>query len=213
MKYIERTNWQEQKHLIQLVNSEFYNIVEELELGDDLPLYYAKYPYGTKLLDKGRLQVINNNGAQVDLLDQSIDKNIQNELGYPITLPMGIVIKKKIELYHLNENRSIPYLIFNPGSLFALSAVLDSSSSFDEGDFWEATAGIRTITLTQKFSDKRYLRNFEKKLHLSLFTPTAYSDQWELFKQLAPVLDPSWEVELIYFPQQWLPPSVRIPVA
>jgi len=204
MKYIFRTSWGEQKENIKKVNPDLFRVVEDLDLGNDLPLYRAIYPYGSKLLHKGKLQIINNDRRGVSLCDSSVDLQIQKDLEYAPTLPMGVLLEKRIELYSISNDHTAPFVVFRPGSIFALSVVLNTELTLDKGDFWEASSGIRTSFSTMKLSYKKHLAYLEKKIGKNLVTPKTYYDHIGLFSAISEEMGSSWNTDVIYFTKDWL---------
>ena len=204
MNHIVRTTWSEQKASIRKVNPELVKTIDELELGDDLPLYRATYPYGSKLLHKGKFQVINDAGSSVDLLDSSIDKKIQKDLGYAQkSLPLGVVLEKNLELYGLSGQAIVPVTLFKPGDVIVLSSVLNPKEN-DNGGFLEASAGARTAVSTMKISDYKNIRRLEDLLIRKIRSPSGYYDHADLFEEIAGKNNAKWALDIIFFTKDWV---------
>lgn len=205
MKYIEKTSYRQIKERIKAVNKPLYDEIEKLSLGDDLPLYLAKYPFGTKPLKKGQLQIINDDGHEVSITDKSLEQTLKEDLGYGPTFPMGLVLSKRMEIYTSLEGRDVPWAVFETGSIFALSAVLVLNTGFDEGDYWECTSGGKSIFSTEKLSDARQIKRLAACLGGKLSKPSGYEDHRRLFFEIGQLCKSDWCVEVLYFTKDWLP--------
>lgn len=210
MKNLIKSSWREEKAEIQRVNSDLYKAICELGPPEDIPIYRAKYPYGAKMLDAGRLMIIDDSGNEVPVLSEKVPVEFQKDLTYGPTFPMGMVLSKTIELYIETPIRPIPFCLFTPGQLFALNGVLNTQTSFGEGDFWEATAGCRSTFLSTKFSNNKVMTKLERDFQITLYQPKNYYDHWGIFKALSNAMESDWHVDVLYFPKQWFPDKPTI---
>jgi len=174
---------------------EFSSIIDKLSPNDNYKLYAATYPYGALILDQGRFQLINEQGELVPLSDNSIDKSIQQSLGYTGTMPMGLVTENSIETFFYGlDGRTIPSSFYTPGDMISLWRVLEGECSYQEGSLWSISAGSRTICMLPKLSDKTQYQRLKRKFQLKQDIPRTLNEHWSLFKSISAHEN---------FPQQW----------
>jgi len=203
MNFIEKISWLDASKIIEEANREFFNAVNKY-LGKQAPdVYLAKYPYGEKLLNNGVAMIYDDDNT-IPINSEIVPLEIRDDLCYSPTIPVGIVIKKSIELYMDFDPRSIPFGIFRAGDVFGLNANLRKDASFDKGDFWQISAGARHTFLTTKLSANSYLGKISREIKTPLIKPDNYLDHWKVFKAIHSVSDTEWETQVIYLTKDWL---------
>lgn len=203
MKNIQLTSWGEQKQAIKQVNSELFNVVEELDLGDDLPLYKVKYPYGAKIIESGTFQVMNDKDEMVPIDHDSIPRKASEDLNFAKVIPMGLLLKGVMELYIQGENQTYPLFLFKPGKMCATTGIFSKDLSNRRNNFWQATAGVKTTFITSKLTNNALIRNLSCQHKYEFTVPKSYNDQWQLFTEISKAVESNWELEMIFFPKAW----------
>jgi len=203
--YIEQLSWAEARELILPVNPEFVGHADQLDLPKECCIFKVKYRYGDYLLKDGEFMLRNNEGENVPINHPDIPEIIKKNLSYAPTVPMGIPINKRVEIFLGISERIVPVGITSPGKIFGLTAVLSPHSSFDEGTIWNLTAGIRNIFSIPKISMEANHKFLVREFGQIGQAPKNYFDQWKTFRKIAHsagVRD-VWTVDVLYFSSEW----------
>ncbi len=202
---IEELRWADVRDSIATINAELADIVDYLKPSDDLTLFRAKYPFGTKISDHGILHIPNSNGNIVPIYDDSIPKNTRDKLSYN-PIPLSLVTKNNSEVFTISDNRLIPLKIFEPGELFGTWELLDPEPFKQQAYNWSFSAGARSIFMLPKIADAYSHSRLRSKYGVSLSTPKYLSDHHEIFAKIANhrTFPYKWHNEIIFFSDKWL---------
>ncbi len=206
--YIEQLSWAEARELILPVNPEFVKHADELDLPKSCCIFKVKYRYGDYLLREGRPMFRNAEGANVSIDDESLPEIIKEKLSYADTIPMGISLNKKLEIFFKTlNNRIIPIMAPEPGYIFALTGVLNRKNGafISQGPFWNITSGVRQIYSVPKISIAAKHRKLAREFGINLDPPTKLEDHWQTFKELmsSNSLENNWSNEVIFFSEEF----------
>ena len=154
--------------------------------------YVAKYHYGEKIIDKGRL-----------LLDSNLDKEIQDDLIYNAgSNPLSIILSGCAELYLENDNDIIPYAVFKKGQVASSWLALDDfNNSYHPRFIWDMSAGIRSAFLINSVSRERNHKALSKKLELPLVKPNNIKEHFTIFKDITNKYSDDWCLTSFIFPK------------
>jgi hypothetical protein len=197
--------WEEVRVQVARYSPELAEIIDELSPGKDHYFYEENYPYSAVILDRSIFQVSNTDQQIVPLNHPSIAKNIQEDLGYSGTIPMGLVLENSIETFMCASERVVPFSLYRAGDLISLWRVLDQGHSYHAGRFWNVTSGARSICMIPKITDTSSHKILKPKFKLKTNVPRKLRDHWELFSQIAnhPNFPQPWKSTLLYFPKNW----------
>ena len=210
--YIEQLSWAEARELILPVNPDFVRHADALDFPKECCIFKVRYRYGDYLLREGRPMFRNSLGDNVSIDNPSLPKIVREKLSYADTIPMGISLNKKLEIFFKTRtNRIIPIMLPEPGYIFALSGVLSRKNGvfISQGPFWNITAGVRQIYSVPKISISVKHKKLAKEFGISLDPPTKLENHWDTFKDLmhSETLENTWHSEVIFFSEEF--PSLK----
>jgi hypothetical protein len=201
---IEELTWQDVADRVKKVNFELYEIIEQLKPNKKLTLYRVRYPYGTKIIDNGKLNLITKAGEIIPISDERIPQAIREALGYR-SIPLGLVLKNSSEVCVEDSQHIIPLRLLSEGNLFGVFETLDPASHESSSAVTNLFAGARSAFMLAKISDtashKRAVKEFE--LHAPL--PKGLADHGTVFAEIGSHqrFKGKWENEILFFSQEW----------
>ncbi len=202
---LEQHTWNSARKSVHAVYPRLAQVIDEISPDDKFTLYTASYPYGAMIIDKGVFFVPNSDGNVVPLYHPTIPQKHKEDLDFKGTIPVGLVMKNKIESFMEHGERITPFTLFSPGDLLALWRIFDKTTSYQEAPFWRVCSGSRAICMLPKITDKNGYAFFKKKYNLSTPIPKNLRDHWYIFSHIAnhPEFDEPWSSEIIYFSKTW----------
>ena len=210
---LTKHSWAEVRADIAVVNPSLAAVIDQMNPGSEYSLYKLKCPWGQHLLQGGKLLLPNQASKWVEIDDPSIDSKIADDLNYNNNMPLGVVIKKSIELYINVLGRVIPWVFITEGNLFGLWVSLQPVATTNHtGKISNIVSGSRSALFLPKISDATSFRKLKKTFSLQCRIPVDLTDQWPLLQELVkhPEFPGHWESEVIYFSKKWLEPNSSI---
>ena len=200
------TTWEKIRNEVGNVNTELTNIIDNISPDKNYPLIKVKFPFGSKLIEKGKLQLPNKDGRLVPLSDPSIEKHLHEMLSYNAeTNPVSIILKNSAEIFLPINNHTCPlYGVIRPGSVLSTSKILGDSLSHSPAFLWEMTAGARSLFLLPKIAENSGYKRLEKYFNSQFEKPKHLDEQWNLFRKLIELSENDWYTEMLYFPKVWI---------
>lgn len=201
---IEEVSWSQVRKQVQKVNPELFEHIEALSPGPHLNFLKARYPYGATILDNGDLFLPKKSGESIRLSSKIISHDIKEKLGYS-SIPLALLLNKGSEVFVRNGDNTVPLRLMTVGSLFGLFELVNTLCNIKAKPIWCVTSGVRNICMLPKITDKVGYQNIKKELGLSLESPHALSDHFDVFKQIAqhPKFINQWYSEVLFFPATW----------
>jgi hypothetical protein len=208
---IQRVSWDEVKDAIQNINSEFFNIVQNIKLNRECSLYLVEFPYGNLIGDHISQFLPVKSGEYIRLTDEGIPQFIKKDLGYGINnSPIGMVVKKKIELFiDLPEKKMVlPHMVLSPGEFFSYNHILDieKSINYAPNGILYAMSGARSCFLLPSINCENKFSRLCRGLGLKIKRPINIYEQNNLFKQVleSNQINNAWASSIIYFSEEWV---------
>ncbi len=199
--------WHEARELVEQVNPELAHVIDRLSPSEDYKLYKLKYVYGSIIFEQGKLRLpVGESLETVSLYEEGVPKEYQEQLDYNAgACPVTLVLNKTIELYLEHQERLVSFGHFGQGSLVALWRLLDGETSFHPSTLWNVSAGVRTLFMLPKISEKGAFNRLRKEFHLSPYSPKGVNDHWYIFREIAnhQVFGEPWVVEILVFGKNW----------
>jgi len=204
---IQKVYWSDVRQAIAKVNPGLAKVLDELQPGEDLPLYRACYPYGSTVIDSGLFHVPLPDGSVAPIDDPRVDEDVRRDL---LTeergIPMGIVLGREMELLVKTKHHELTWRVFSPGYIFALWKKLDIQPSHHPVNLFKLTAGVRSLFMLPNISDVKCHRHLRRDFNLKLPVPSNLMEQWHIFKALLqhPSIDCQWHNDVLFFSKLWL---------
>ncbi len=204
--FLEKLTWKQARAEVAQTNPTLAHEIDKLDPDDQYLLIKARYPFGSKILDKGVLHLPGKNHQLLSIDNPDLDPAVKSALSYAQTMPMGIVLNNSIELYLMENNRAVTFSLMTTGKIFALWTVLESSQSTHLGHIWNISAGARSVMMLPKISDITFYKKLKREFDLFSSVPKEFLDQWEIFKELSqsPLFPEPWAVDMLFFSGKWL---------
>lgn len=201
---LREIKWSDLHDEVSKLCPEIARIVKDI--GCDDSVYEISYSYGELIVDKGVFQIPNDEGLVVPITHASIPNNVKNALGYSGTIPLGLVLENSIESYLLTKDRIIPSSILQSSQFISLWRVLEESTSYHTGSFWNISSGARSICMIPHITDRIGYKGIKSKFNLKLNIPETLFEHWSLFVKLAkhPEFYQQWQSRILFFPEKWL---------
>lgn len=203
---IKKVIWTDIRDKVILVNPRLAHIIDGVNPDHSLPLYVARYPYGSTIVNEGIFHAPEPNGNVVPIDDSRIDPKIREELTYSGTgIPAGVVLQHTMHEALVTCSQALPLGVVAPGSIFSLWKKFDSEPSFHPIHMFAITAGARFIFMVPNISNLISHKNLKRDFNLRMPPPKSLLEQWEIFKALAhhPTTKCDWAVELFFFSKKW----------
>src|SRR5579872_1685097 len=108
---LEKVYWANIRDQTRKVNPEFADIIDALNPSEKLYLYRASYAFGTTILKEGIFHLPTKEGRTVSLNHPDVPQKIKEDLGYPSSIPVGLILNGSIEQLLRTEERISPYTI------------------------------------------------------------------------------------------------------
>lgn len=199
--------WSDVREEVHGVNPELAILIDELELSPEYAIYKAIYPYGSEILQKGKMHFPNEHGNLIPLTNSELPKEVQEDLGYNFgSNPISLVLENTIEVFANLGDRILPlYGLVEPGTLFGTWLVLNQQPSNCQILLWDITAGVRSILAVQNIYEKQSNTNLKKTYHVQSDKPSSLYDQWYMFKEILnhPSFGEPIKSSLLFFGKKW----------
>lgn len=203
---LEKVTWSKVRKDVHKVNPELAAIIDEINPGEELPFYRAKYPFGATILDGTTLHLPTDNGAIEPINSLQFTKNIQEELGYTGGMPVGLLIKHSIEFCLKPDHGILPWTVMKQGRVFGLWRGLEINPeiSYHNG-IWLTTAGSASSFILPHIGDIASYKKLSKARNLKRFPPRNMQEQCAMLSQMSkhPDFLEKWYTELIFFSNKW----------
>ena len=211
---LKLTDWKAIRSRVKAVNTEFAELVDQVNPDSSYRLYVAKYPFGAQILENGKFFLQGENGKPIPFLSESIPVQIREDLDYNLaTNPIAMVLQNNLEMFVALEDRIVPVSIISPGKMFGLWRCMDkvglpeNQENFSHTSMfiWGMTAGARSIFMLPKISEALAHNKLKLATQITADKPNSLSDHWKIFRDIAQQKDFSdkWEVEILFFSKKW----------
>ncbi|MFT3742568.1 MAG: hypothetical protein QM752_07970 [Gammaproteobacteria bacterium] len=203
---LQKIAWQDIRATISAINPELTAIIDALDPGPDLPLYRARYPYGSTVLKEGLFQIPTADGRVVPMADASIPDHVKINFAYAAhDIPGGIVLNHSLHSHINLESQILPLGIHQAGEVFALWRHLDPDTSFYPASLFSMTAGARFICLLPNISDRSLHKNLKTEFKIQHPPPQSLLEHWDIFKSLTEHVRShcNWAVDCVFFTHSW----------
>jgi hypothetical protein len=192
---LQKVTWKDVRKDFCRLNPMVVEVIDTIDPGKDLPFIKVSYAFGEKILEDGKLSLLNqveDDAELLDLLDYS-------------PVPLGLFLNKSCEAFVESNDRFVPIFLQTAGNTVGLFETLDLLAGIKNDYLWSLHAGARSIFMLAKINNnlwhKRLLRHFD----INTATPKVLTDQWEVFVDLAnsSKADLDWRCDMVFFTKPW----------
>lgn len=202
---IEELSWEEARPLMLKANKELVDIIDEISPDKHHTLIKATYRYGDDILKNGVLQLPDYQGS-VSIDSSSISARLKNQLNYS-SIPLGLTIDKRGELFIQTKDRIIPLTLLERGEPFGIFETTNFINKKIVTPLWSMTMGSRTLFSLPKINDAIGLKRIKLEFNIpSTLGVRTLNDHWQLFKELANSQESTecWSGQVLLFTRKWL---------
>jgi len=210
-KGLVKVQWSDVRERVAKVEPAFASIVDELGPDKSLPIYLGYYPYGMLIGDTISQFIPKLEGGIYRLSDPNIPKDLIKHLGYGIdSAPLGMVLEKEMEYFlDLKDTGvTIPWLIYRPGSFFAVSRVLNKKQNriYAPNGVLSAASGARSIFMLPHIGCATNHSNLQRDYNVQSHSPKSMYEHWSIFKEIinSEVTECNWRSCVMYFSEKWI---------
>jgi len=194
---IQRLSWKDIRADVATINKNLFDIIEEINPSEQYSLYKACYSFGTKIVDKGKFCLPN---------QESDFDTISRELNYT-AIPLALILNKSCEVFIENKLQIISLNLLSAGQLFGLFEVLEKQTNTESKQPpWSITAGARSIFMLPKITDMNAHRRIMREYKVQSQPPQSLDEHWQIFTKIAQHTDAKhpWSCEILFFSAAWL---------
>lgn len=193
---IKKVNWQDISKEFCQVHPHLAKMIDNIDPGKNLPVLHVTYPFGAKILEDGKLLLLDdarNNPEITDLISYS-------------PIPLGLFLNKACETFIEIQNRIIPIFVLRPGNTIGLFETLDTLCSVKSTPIWNVTAGARSIFMLAKINNALWHKRLIRHFNINAATPKVLTDQWDVFVDIANSknADANWHCDMVFFTKNWI---------
>jgi hypothetical protein len=200
-------SWEEIRTDFIKINPTLGKIIDQINPNKKHYFYCMEYPYGTKMLNNGTLHIPKQNDYSIPITSHLLNNTIKEDLGYSFGAnPVSIILENTAELFTELGDRIITlYGVIPPGKVFGTWPVLSRNRTNTPILSWNMIAGVRTIFMMQKISDKQAHSNLKKTFDLKQPAPRTMIEHWEIFKNIAnhKSFGNPWKTKILFFTKNW----------
>jgi len=203
----EEVTWEDVRDAVRGVAPVLADLIDNINPDKHFPLYVARYPFGSHILDLGHINIPTSRGKIVDIEDPAIGQQLRTRLHTTGMNAVGMILENAAELYIPMQEGIIPFALMHPGHIFGLWRALDPQPkiSFHARYIWSMTAGARALFMLPKISDHSGQRRLNREFGLHHLAPKHMQDHWRIFADIAAHrhFPEPWYVSILFFSDAW----------
>jgi hypothetical protein len=204
---IQQLTWADAREDVTKVDRALGEIIDKISPNKNYPLFKVTYSFGDLVVKNGSLQLPQEKGHLLPLIDAGLDTKTKNKLTYS-SIPLFLTLKNCHEVFLDTSDRIIPLNLFKAGSLLGLFESMDFLFNHKSNPKWNVSAGARSLFMLPKISEMQGLKRLCKQYGLdnSYTSLLNFSDHWHVFKSIVahPTFTQSWQSEILIFSKEWL---------
>lgn len=201
---VEEVCWDEVRDEVYKVNLELAEICDSINPGKQHTLLKIKYPYGSKIVDKGVFNLPLVNTELLSINDRSMPFFLREKLTY-CSIPLSVILDNNTEVFVEARGGATPLNFFKPGDLFGVFESMDFLTDNQSSPIWSVTAGARSAFMVPRITDTIGHNRMKKEFGIGHDVPTHLSDQWAIFKDICnhPIHRGKWYNTILVFTDSW----------
>jgi hypothetical protein len=205
---LDRLTWQDIKESIKEVNESFFNIVENINPSESLPLYVSSFKYGDLVGDESTFYLADSNKLR-SINEYPRCSDVYKDLNYGAnSFPLAMVMEKQLEWFITDDlsGQSIPVFIHNPGDFLNVGKALNKSEDVKHAPngLMLGQAGVKSTFLLQKIGCKKSHRGLEE-LSQNIPISSDFHEHGIAFKVIQSETNyTAWQSKILYFSNKWI---------
>lgn len=201
---VDVVEWSEIRNEVKKVNPELGRIIDQISPDKKHKLLKARYKFGDKIVDEGKLNLPTLHGEIVPIDSPYVSTALKNYLDYS-AIPLSLILEKSNEVFVTAGERVIPLNYFMPGDLFGLFEAIDLIQAVAKPR-WTVTSGARSIFMLPRVTDDVGYKRIRRNYNINIETPKSLSEQADFFTKIVnhSKFSDSWCNEILFFPKNWL---------
>lgn len=211
--HMEHVAWEDVRAAVKRVNPDIATIIDELDPPKDkFALYKAEYPFGTKIAHKRKLYLPTEEGDVEEISSPNIPDSVKNNM-VRRKMPTVMMLDNCSEAYFEMPDRIISAVVMRPGSFLWLWEQLDQDVADIIAWSWSLVSGARSLYSIPKISDSHEHKKLQKKYGIKSQIPRNWSEQWEIFVDLANSQNftTEWHSTMLFFSDAWFDAASKDP--
>lgn len=205
-----KTNWQGVRERVAKVAPVFAKLVDEVDPGDELPLFLAYYPYGAINSDTTSPLLPKVDGGEYRLTSEKAPKEIFEHLGYGSTsAPFSLILEKSFEFFtDLTSNKiTTPKRIHGPGNFFPTGRFFTTHRrSYAPNSILTVSSGARSVFLLPNIGCNEQHTQLQIKFKINDGPAKSSYHHWNTFKEIinSKIMDSDWRSCILFFSEKIL---------
>jgi hypothetical protein len=187
--------WDEIRAKVKKSTPQLASIFDEINPDSKFKFIVVNYPFGSKVIEAGVVNVPDKNGNLVPITHPDIDKTLKNELSY-CSVPFGFIQEKCVEVY-----RELPNRIFSVG-LTSVGSGIEMGIWEYFGDFggYIVNSGARSLYMVPSISDAGFHNRINHHFDLSMIAPVNVIEHGNIFREVAnsEYFEEDWTCQMIF---------------
>lgn len=203
---LEKVTWAKVRKDVHKVNPELAKIIDEINPGEELPFYRAKYPFGEVIFDE-ELRLPTPEGAVVPVTDTKISAEIREDLNYPGAMPIGVVLNHTTEMGLKLDGGIMPWGLMKAGHIFGLWRGLEQGFETSyHTKLWLMVSGMSSGFILPSIADTSAYKKLAKARGLKRNLPRNLQEHCVMLAQMYKHADfgTCWASDLLYFSNVWV---------
>lgn len=203
--------WSDVRKMVAKVQPSFAKIVDDINPDKSFTLYLAYYPYGVPIADPNCMYLPSGGNNISKMMEAHFSKDILKDLGYGRdSLAMGMVLEKNLEVFIdlKEENISIPWLIYTPGTFFPFAKTLSNKSNriYAPNNILTITSGARSAFMLPNIGCVTNHINLQRDYRVQSPPPKLLYEHWKIFKEIdrSIISQSDWRSCLLFFSEKWV---------
>lgn len=199
---IEEVCWDRVRERVLSINSSLAEAIDDISPGKEYTFFIAKYPYGSRIVDRGKFYLPLIDGNLVYVNDERVSKEVSKKIGHS-PIPLCLVLSQTNETFVETSHRAVPLNFFVPGDLFGVFEIINLITQVFSEPMWSVTAGARTTFLLPRVNDTIGHNRMRKELNISVVPPKSLFEHFRVFTEIARATKSDWRNEILIFTNKW----------
>jgi len=206
-----KTTWAKVRDRVHTVAPMFAALVDEVDPGNDMPLFLAYYSYGRNKGDTYSPILPTMDNGEYRLLKETAPKDVFKHLGYGSnSAPLTMILEKSFEMYTDINTYQItsPKTVYHPGDFFPINNTFFATHSrrYAANGILSSRAGARSVFLLPQIGSHYHYARLQKEFNLQSSPVTSLHEHFTLFKELTdhPLAKCDWKLCVMMFSEKFL---------